>query len=248
MSLKVQVVSDLHLEYSNAPPEKHVKKGDAEVLIIAGDIGSAYKLDQLRAFFTYVCGMYEKVLYTPGNHEYYREKGYDELDVETLRIRLLSLEKQFSNLVILDQKYVMIDGICFAGCTLWSKVDFRIPPYIVRIQKVNLVYNAMHLSDRAFIERCIQMCQKKGCKLVMITHHPPSYDVLPSHTTDEYVSLYANHMDELLTESKVSTWIFGHTHYNVKYTTEMGTHILSNQLGKPRDKVKDYDPCMIVEV
>jgi len=52
MTLQFQVVSDLHIEYENDntvdPFEYITPVGD--VLVLAGDIGSLYKMDQLKDF------------------------------------------------------------------------------------------------------------------------------------------------------------------------------------------------------
>ena len=43
-----------------------------DILILAGDIGSLYKIKQLTNFFNTIQSYYKHILYVPGNNEYYR--------------------------------------------------------------------------------------------------------------------------------------------------------------------------------
>ena len=76
--VKIQVISDLHLEAS--PVEKatdivNVSSG-ADVLIIAGDLGSFYDLEPMYKFLEWLSPWYKYILYVIGNHEYYRHPSF----------------------------------------------------------------------------------------------------------------------------------------------------------------------------
>lgn len=252
--MKIQIASDLHLEYNekHSPTvvlEKYLEPTDAELLILAGDIGSLYNICQLKQLLGQACSKYSKVIYVAGNHEYYTEKNHDELSFKELYQRLRSLEQDFSNLKILEKEYVIIDGYCIAGCTMWSDCKVKIPPYIVRIRDINYLYRKLYSESVTFIKSTIEMCQKRGYKLLMVTHHPPSYDCInPIQNGDAYISLYASALDHLLKSQSVDAWIHGHTHYNQDFYTIDGTRVLSNQYGKPRDCIKNYEKKFVVEI
>ena len=74
--LSVQIYSDLHIEEWNKLPFLPVT---AKYLFLAGDI--CQKNNPLfYDFLNYYSFNWEKVFYTPGNHEYYnKKKNYNEL-------------------------------------------------------------------------------------------------------------------------------------------------------------------------
>jgi Icc-related predicted phosphoesterase len=83
--------------------------------------------------------------------------------------------------------------------------------------------------------------------MVCVTHHPPSYDcIIDANKKQKYISLYASALDDLLIKDNIHTWIYGHTHYNCDFTHKNGTRVISNQLGKPKDKILDYQKKKIL--
>ena len=251
-----QIVSDLHIEYKNdlIPDPLTLITPTAEILILAGDIGSLYKYSQLEGFLKRLCVHFKTVFYTPGNHEFYmvpNNNEYTPLPFCILNDRLYLLEKSIPNLFILNQSSVIINNICITGCTLWSKAEVNIPRFIVRIHGMtNQLYENKYTHDLKYIEKMISYCNNNNLQLIVVSHHCPSYNVLRDNhkKQDRYVSLYVSNLDHLLVSSKVNTWIAGHTHRNFDFYTSGGTHLVSNQLGKPRDNVKDYLTNSIVHV
>jgi predicted phosphohydrolase len=219
----------------------------ADTLILAGDIGSLYKIQQLVGFLEKLCPYFGNVIYVPGNHEWYTFPGYAHLPMSTLRERLHSI--RIPNLYILDRGGIRIDDVCIIGATLWSDPDF-VPNFLVRIDGMNTeVYRKNHLTDLAYIEYMIEQCQKFGTRTVVVTHYPPTKQVLDNDRKKRrFPSLYATDLDELLDSDKVHTWICGHTHSNFDLTMPGGCRVVSNQLGKPKDHVLDYDKKFLVTV
>lgn len=247
-----QIVSDLHIEYKNdvIPDPLSLITPSSPILILAGDIGSLYKYDQLKGFLEKLCPHFKTVLYIPGNHEYYMMPNYAQpLSFNELNKRLFSLETIIPNLYILNQSSVIINNICIIGCTLWSKAEISIPRFIVRIHGMsNLLYNQKYENDLKYIEKMIKYCSINKLELVVVTHHCPSYSVLADKNFDKYVSLYVSPLDYLLSNNYVNTWIAGHTHKNFDFITNGGTHLVSNQKGKPRDNITDFSRTKIVNI
>ena len=80
-----QIASDLHIEYKNNDvhdPLNYIIPS-AEVLILAGDIGSFYKHHQLKSFLKRLCEYFQAVIYIPGNHEYYTIPGLQHKNLKT---------------------------------------------------------------------------------------------------------------------------------------------------------------------
>jgi Icc-related predicted phosphoesterase len=243
MSSTYQIVSDLHIEYKN---DKFLNPLDyitpsADILILAGDIGSLYKFDQLKDFLSKICCHFKLTLYVPGNHEYYLQDNYQFRSFESLNESLFSLEKDIPNLYILQQSSIILNNICIAGCTLWSNSLINIPKYIVRIPDMNtFTYNKRHSSDLEYIKKMIDTCHVKQMKLIVITHHCPTSKVLNVNTKkDKFKSLYVSDLDYMINSRNVHTWVCGHIHQNFDFDLE-GTRIVGNQRGKPKDKITDF--------
>lgn len=247
-----QIASDLHIEYRNNDihsPWDYIIP-EAEILILAGDIGSFYKINQLQSFLTEVCSKFKFVIYVPGNQEYYMTDGYKPLRKNILDNRIFELENKLKNLHILNQSSLIIDDICITGCTLWSKPEIKLPKYLVRIYGITTeLYETYHNQDLNYIEKMINFCQASKLKLVVVTHYCPTYLVLNgSKKRDRFVSLYISNLDYLLSKSQVHTWICGHIHRNFDFQTENETRVIGNQLGKPKDKINDFQKSCLIEI
>ncbi len=119
--MRLQLLSDLHLE-SDPGYQPPVAAG-ADVLVLAGDVGSYQTGSRLAGddfglarFSPLRGGPWRRVIYLPGNHE------YDELPLAETRARLRRLCDELG-LIWLDREVLVLDGVRFIGCTLWT--DFE---------------------------------------------------------------------------------------------------------------------------
>lgn len=245
MTVKFQIVSDLHIEYENdglVDPLDYITPS-AEVLILAGDIGSLYKMDQLKDFIRKVSQMFKYTIYVLGNHEFYKPPKSPWLGLThgCLLDRAMSLEKSIPRLSVLHRQSVRFGDVCVIGATLWSNLECDLPRFIVQIDGMTSEkYNSLHLQDKAYIDKMIKYCEKEKLKTVVVTHHPPSYSVMKNaRKRARFLSLYATHMDDFL--DRVDTWICGHVHVNFDITTDSGSRLVGNQRGKPKDNINDYN-------
>jgi len=247
-----QIASDLHIEYKNddVPEPLDFITPSSEILILAGDIGSFYKINQLEEFLKKLCLHFKLVLYIPGNHEYYTFNEYKPLHMSTLLSYIYEIENSIQNLYILNESSIIIDDICITGCTLWSKPDIKIPRYIVRIHGINNeIYERKHIKDVNYIKKMINYSKSNNLKLLVVTHYCPTYKVLDNFKKkDKLSSLYVTELDELLTSDQVHTWICGHIHQNFDFITEGGTRVVGNQKGKPKDKITDYSKTFTIQI
>ena len=118
--MKIQLLSDLHLEvHPNFRPQP---AAGADVLVLAGDIGSYQKGSQLADSdfglerFSPRHGWPTPVLFLPGNHE------YDMLDFDLAHARLRDTCERLG-MVWLEREVVFLQGVRFVGTTLWTDFD-----------------------------------------------------------------------------------------------------------------------------
>ena len=247
--VKFQIMSDLHIETLDEIPEIDTCiEPSADILILAGDIGRIHKYEQLKGFLVQLCPKFQVVLYVLGNHEYYKVDGIEVKTMKELLEDVYTIQKDIPNLHILDRSSVIVDDVCVIGCTLWTQATVNIPPFVVRIPNMNIVkYNDMFNRDLTYIETMIKYCAEKKLRLVVVSHHCPTYTI-SDKKDNKYRSLYCSNLDHLLDRSRVHTWICGHIHVNFDLKTRNGTRLVSNQRGKPRDSIVDFVKNKVITV
>jgi predicted phosphohydrolase len=252
--LTFQIASDLHIECNTEnylDPLSFITPS-ADILILAGDIGSFYKIEQLKEFLTKLCKYFQIVIYIPGNHEYYIQKDIKPCTMKFLLRSIKILEHFIKNLYVLNKSCIEINNICIVGCTLWSNPTIKIPKYIVRIKGMNTyIYKKKFYEELRYITDMIDFCKKLNKKLIVVTHHMPTYSIFDTPNINKrgkYLSLYASNLDHLLVKDNIDTWISGHIHLNFDIITDGGTHLVGNQLGKPRDNIQDYNMRKIITI
>ncbi|MSR14311.1 MAG: metallophosphoesterase [Gammaproteobacteria bacterium] len=121
--MKIQLLSDLHLEVD--PSFVPVPALDAEVLVLAGDIGAASDTPMAQhgaadwCLTRFAPGLRHwpvPVLYLPGNHE------YDGQDFDACRAELRDLVEALG-MHWLERDSVVLRDTRFIGTTLWSDYD-----------------------------------------------------------------------------------------------------------------------------
>jgi Icc-related predicted phosphoesterase len=250
--VRLHVLSDLHLEYAPFTPPSV----DADVVVLAGDIAPGTAgIDWVRRRFDG-----RPVLYVAGNHEFY---GSD-LPALIDRMRDAAIG---SGVRVLENDEVVIGGVRFLGCSLWSDFDFagaenransmRLCERMVNDYKQidasglgrRLLAGdtrALHLSSRAWLAE--RLARPHDGPTVVITHHAPIVRALPANPVLAAIGgAFASDLTELMDGAAVDLWVFGHIHRTVD-TDVNGTRVLSNQRGYPHEPVAGFDPRMVVEV
>lgn len=127
--MRIQLLSDLHLErHPDFVPEP---APGADVLVLAGDIGSYHDRSRLTdddfglgRFAPQRPGApWQTVFYVPGNHE------YDGLEFDAAYARLRDTCARLG-ITWLEQEVVVLGTVRFVGTTLWSDFDAlaKVPP------------------------------------------------------------------------------------------------------------------------
>lgn len=151
--MKIAVCSDIHLEFG---PISLENTEGADVLILSGDIcvandlrerdsynirGENDKSNKYHTFFQECSARFPHVIYIAGNHEHYH--GDYATTIPTLRGRLGYL----TNLHILDKEFVELNGVCFAGGTLWTDMNKEDPQTLYGIKNYMNDYRIIENSN-----------------------------------------------------------------------------------------------------
>ena len=256
--MKIRVLSDLHLEFSNWRPPQ----GDEDVVVLAGDVhegraGIAWARKYFRS---------RPIIYVPGNHEYYGQ-DFDELR------QGLHESGRTHDVHVLDGDELTIDGVRFLGATLWT--DFEIggcEPKTVeaamqKCQEGMADFHVIrrwggvlrpedtreiHQTQRDWLRRALSGCTSLGegftGRTVVVTHHAPcTRSIAPRFAGDALNPAFASNMTDLMTP-EVQLWIHGHMHDSSDYI-ERGTRVICNPRGYfPHGLNPDFNPMSVVEV
>jgi len=168
---------------------------------------------------------------------------------------------------VLENDEVIVDGVRFLGCTLWSDFDFDGPEHRAQAMRVcERVVNdyqyisfgpkartltagdtrMLHLSSRRWL--ATRLAHSHVGPTVIVTHHAPlirTRPPLPIHRL--LAGAFASDVTELMGADRVALWIFGHTHRAGDLELR-GTRIVSNPGGYPEEPVAGFDPAYVIDL
>ena len=254
--MKIQILSDLHLEHGGKVPEHH---READVIVLAGDLAPYTEglVEHLGEHWTSA----PHILYVLGNHEFYGT------EIDETREQLAE-ECAGAGIHLLDPGMVRIEGVRFIGATLWTdlllegkadeigahmRVSREISDFRGTIQHRGRDFTTgesveRHRTDRAFIERELEEAEKSGERVVVITHHAPSpRSIRPWYEGDPFNCAFASDLDRLIERYQPALWVHGHMHDPVD--EQLGrTRLVANPAGYRYEAKKGFDPRLCVEL
>ncbi|MBH9552167.1 metallophosphoesterase [Inhella gelatinilytica] len=239
----LQLLSDLHLEREAGFQPKAV--ADAEVLVLAGDIGS-YQAGSallpfdaqadwgLRRFSPQLGAPWRHVLFVPGNHE------YDGLPWPEAKAGLAAACERLG-IRCLDRMVTVIGGVRFVGCTLWTDFDLLVDPAAPLTEQLRVQEKAFRAAnfylrqysaleqgapmlaprwrDEALIDQAWlreTLAQPFDGVTVVITHHAPSArSADPRYGLNPGTAGFCNALDDLVQQADF--WLHGHLHCRHDY-------------------------------
>jgi predicted phosphodiesterase len=251
--MKIHVLSDLHAEF--APVD--LPETDADVIVLAGDVhGGTRGVELARE----LAGD-RPVVYVAGNHEHLGRSLPAHLDA-------LYAAAEGSHVHFLENREVVLHGVRFLGCTLWSGQLLFGPvmqPLAERTARDFMIdykqiqgadggtlltpaeTRGFHAKSRIWLERRLADPRWKG-PTVVVTHHAPSLRSVPSHFQNSLTSAsFASEMSEMVADSGAVLWIHGHVHHPCDYTLG-DTRVLSNPRGYAHEHLQGFDPALVVDV
>jgi predicted phosphodiesterase len=243
--MRIQVMSDLHLEFHADGGASFVESLDpsgVDVLVLAGDIdvGSG-----LPAALGLMCRHFagSQVLYVHGNHEFYHSSFQD------VQMLTRQVARRHRNLQWLEQRTVRIGGQRFLGATLWFAHDeaalhhrgamndfLEIQGFETWVYEVN--------------RRTVSWLRKRVCPGdVVVTHHLPSPKaVAPCHAKSPLNPFFVCDLEQLMLKARPALWLFGHTHTSADFVLG-DTRLICNPLGYVgAEQNARFDERLMVEI
>ncbi len=221
--MKIQIVSDLHLEFpaNRLWLELNPITPSADILLIAGDSISINNLEPATPFIKKLERDFPLIISTLGNHEFYGSN----IEIAYPRMhRLISPNHHCLN----NQVYVH-GNLRFIVTILWSKVseacrhivESGLNDYhhisVHQPGKGNRLYrvedsNALFDKSLKFIKD--ELAKPFSGKTILLTHHLPSYKCIPEVFKESPLcSGFASNLDELILDNpQITHWVYGHAH------------------------------------
>ncbi len=248
--MKIQIISDLHNEFGIS----NMKFEDIDMLIIAGDLDLGTKgISWLKEFVKNI-----PVIYVLGNHEYYRG-SYPKT------LTRIKSESDGTNIHVLENESIAINGITFHGATLWTDFELfgnpqvygsicqqrmndyrliRLDPAYSKIRSVDTY--RIHKESLNWLEKSLSMSDTLFN--IVVTHHAPSTQSIPDEFKEDLISsAYASNLESIILKYKPDYWIHGHIHTPMDY--KIGeTRIICNPHGYIHEKYNGYNPSLVIEM
>jgi Icc-related predicted phosphoesterase len=248
--MRVHILSDLHVEFAPFQPNNV----DADVIVLAGDVHTGKNGIKwiLKTFPD------RPVIYVLGNHEFYGQEIPKLIDE-------ITEVAHGTNVHVLENQSVDIGNVVFLGATLWT--DFRLNGDSVLAEvtaqtgitdfrriRVTPSYRRFRPADaRRFHTQSLgwlaqQTAETRGKKIVVVTHHAPSPQSIPSrYQNDPLNPAFASNLEPFIAECGAPLWIHGHIHHRTDFTLG-GTHVVANPRGYPTEPHTGFDPFFVVEL
>jgi Icc-related predicted phosphoesterase len=249
--LKLHVLCDLHVEFGGF----EVPDVGADVIVLAGDVHVKDKA--LKWIFDQKFEV--PVIYVLGNHEFYHDKFPELIDK-------LRREAEGTNVHVLENDSVEIEGYRFFGCTLWSDMELfgNAPVAMAAAASGMNDYRLIRSSemDRALTPEETVAWHKHSVKKLMgfleagtpersvvVTHSCPSTHSIPERFKDSRLApAFASNLDQCIHKHQPSLWIHGHTHENYDYKIGK-TRIICNPRGyAPIEMNEEFRADYAVEI
>lgn len=257
--MKLQILSDLHLEFNNY--DWNIPILNSSLVILAGDIGVGIKsprwaIEQSKK-------LNKEIILIFGNHSYYNQY-YENLKIQTKEMC------QGTEVYFLDNNSIIINGIRFLGTTLWSNFRGLGDQYIEEAKQDAARwitdYRLIHYKDRLITPNDTEkfyfeavdwlyneLAKPFKGKTVLIVHHGPS----PKCHNDQRHGLpnplstyFWSDLEDLIIPNKIDLVIYGHTHSNLRFQVN-GVPVVTNQKGyrgENNQSTEDFNINYVVEV
>jgi predicted phosphodiesterase len=217
----------------------------ADALVLAGDITATVDIARWQEDMEDYLALYPKVIYVPGNHEFYGNSGPAYMDA--MRLMAANLGHRFT---MLDHQCLPLEfmGHRFLGGTMWFKptsADWRWSRHVGDFRHIKDFVPWVHDENHKFTQYMTDNLKEGD---IVVTHHLPSERSTPPQFANAPTNRYfVYNMEPLIKFRKPSLWMHGHTHQAFDYKID-DTRIVCNPRGYPGELYKRDGLYMPYEV
>lgn len=259
MPLRIQLLSDLHLDIHDDYPD--IPETDADLVILAGDISEG--LLGIRWAKEQADRLQKPIIYLTGNHEYYREDG-ERFDT------ILKQSVQYHPwLHVLLMDYLDLRHYRILGTTLWtsfdlggkgtrimsqwdawqSMADYRCIGWQGRAIQPEQT-RLWHIAQCQWLEDQLKQAKLDGMTAIVVTHHAPCpRSISPRYATSRLTASFASDLSSLFGQPwSPPYWFHGHTHQITDYVQD-STRVIANPRGYPEElssTLFDWEKVIVV--
>lgn len=256
--MRVQVISDVHLEFRNYDVDELKSRGESRVesrvdlLIVAGDLMPWTKVNavRLQEVTDALSSMAGEVVYVAGNHEYY---GTSPSRAHIVKNAID--EGPRDNVHIWTQFGIRkIGGLTVAGGTMWYGGND-----VMRVANLDTgTYGRYQFSDYRHISNLSPWVYEEHDDFVyllseskpdiVVTHHlPHPTSIHPRFAGDPSNVWFVSDQTKLIEKLTPKLWVHGHTHEAFDYVHDV-TRIVANPLGYPGEKRETKYKTVVIEL
>jgi len=241
--------SDLHLDFregTNSPfIQDYFANKKSKYLIIAGDIG--HSINGNIEFLKYLKDVvgYDEVFVVLGNHDRYIFRNKYSEKFRTGKEKAIATRKLYTDIGIkvLDGDSYEVGGITIGGADGWydgkhGSIDIDEKDGLERWRNTlnDFHFGATTNFYETFQEEISKIISLQNKVDIMVSHVRPT--ISDKHTNSKFKGSRANsyfgfdYEQQLLEDTKLKVWVFGHVHDVGKYTVGK-VSLLTNPVGYP---------------
>lgn len=243
--MKFHLMSDLHLEHRAASErqafskrlDQQLKAEPVDTVVLAGDIGSIYYMDDLVAILKDFANKYKNVIYVPGNHEFFHGRIVEDGQrlAEALFAERAAGGMKGTIHYLRPGDRVTVEGKVFAGGTGWYPDcgDKYMKRQWIDYDRVDDCDPEAHGQNQNFVEKNLQ----PGVD-VMVSHMLPTEECVGGRWIGKWTNIFfVMGIEEALAkapkENLPKAWLFGHTHDPKNFLSKYGFKAYCNPMGYP---------------
>ncbi len=258
--MRLQVFSDLH---ADVRPPKYIEVAPCvDAVVVAGD--TCEGAERGFALLRQIVPMQIPIVAVMGNHEYYRCSCLPDELGEARRVAPLY------GVHLLEDNVVVLGGVRFIACTLWTdyaifgeaniaramrvasdglndhrKIAWAKKPDWRRFRAAEALM--LHKRSRSFLEGELAKPLQGATATVVVTHHAPHPCSMHSRYGSDLLSAaYVSDLTAVIEAGQPSLWLHGHVHESFDYRVG-ATRVVCNPHGYSTENPR-FDPGLALEV
>jgi Icc-related predicted phosphoesterase len=265
-NLKMQIVSDLHIEFSRG--KYNLPETDSDIIIIAGDCGVGFQ--QEYDYIREISQEHQKdVVFILGNHSFYQGGN-----VDIIRDKWLEIDEPGIHYLDIGKK-LNFKGVNILGSILWTDFNsYNITDMTIAGHSMNDYNSFMNKLDSRdkLSEGCSppyrftparsadehykilewfedSLKDLKGQTNVIVSHHLPSKKSISLIYRNSNVNhAYFSNLEKLMSDNDIALWVHGHSHGNQDYLLH-DTRVVCNPRGYYLyEENMDFNPELCIEL